>query len=222
VRTVFDVYSRVRAFASEKKATERTANRLAGECLSALDREDLEVLALGMVKELIQAVARSRSRKAESVSAKRRGTDKPRYRSKAEEARETWSNHGYPWNRFDREMSYKCGCDLCLSGLKEYGELEAKLDREFSEGLQKAVKAFSDAVRLEVTRELLETQFALGDGQVVTWGEATIEQHQQRADLLEKMAIGTAETSARHLAAIRMLSDAGVQKLELLPEALAA
>jgi hypothetical protein len=72
-------------------------------------------------------------------------------------------------------------------------------------------------VRLETTRELLETSFALGDGAETTWGEATVDQHQQRIDLLVKGASGTIETASRHAAAINMIQAAGVGHLNEVP-----
>ena len=67
----------------------------------------------------------------------------------------------------------------------------------------------ADSVRLEVTEELLRSEFGLGDGTRTTWGEATIAQHQQRADLLVKGAAGTLETASRHREAIRMIRERG-------------
>jgi hypothetical protein len=75
------------------------------------------------------------------------------------------------------------------------------------------VKAEAARVRLEVTAELLGTKFALGDGTHVTWGEATVDQHRQRAELLTVNAAGVVETAARHVAAIRMIEEAGVTSL---------
>jgi hypothetical protein len=71
----------------------------------------------------------------------------------------------------------------------------------------------SEQVELETTEELLATFFALGDGTKVSWGDATVEQHQQRIALLVKDIAGTTETAARHQAAIRMIEEAGVRRL---------
>jgi hypothetical protein len=65
-------------------------------------------------------------------------------------------------------------------------------------------------VRLETTRELLATVFALGDGTETTWGAATVAQHEQRVTMLAKNASGVIGTASRHKAAIRMITDAGV------------
>lgn len=91
-------------------------------------------------------------------------------------------------------------------------ESDARLYRKLAE----LVKEHDDQIRLEVTTELLNSVFALGDGTRVTWGDATVEQHQQRIDLLTGMAAGTLETAARHHAAISMLEEAGATCLKQL------
>lgn len=51
--------------------------------------------------------------------------------------------------------------------------------------------------------QLLDKAFALADGTRVTWGEATVEQHEARADMLKIMAAGDLETAALHMSAVR-------------------
>lgn len=75
------------------------------------------------------------------------------------------------------------------------------------------------ATRLEVTQELLSSIFALGDGTRVTWGEATIEQHEQRIAMLTTSISGTVETAARHEVAVEMIRSAGVRTLGEVKEA---
>ncbi|MFL5688693.1 MAG: hypothetical protein ACJ77I_06860 [Chloroflexota bacterium] len=74
--------------------------------------------------------------------------------------------------------------------------------------LGEAIKDYTQSVRLRVTQELLETSFALGDGRRVTWGDATIDEHEQRIAFLTNHAAGTLETAGRHQAAIGMLAEA--------------
>ncbi len=80
------------------------------------------------------------------------------------------------------------------------------------------VERESQRVRLEVTRELLETRFALGDGTRTTWGTATVSQHEQRIVMLTKQAAGTVETAASHRAAIEMIQAAGASTLAEIAE----
>ena len=53
--------------------------------------------------------------------------------------------------------------------------------------------------------EFLSELFALGDGQKTTWGEATIEQHEQRVRMLRLMKEGIEKTIERHEMAIQEL-----------------
>jgi hypothetical protein len=80
-------------------------------------------------------------------------------------------------------------------------------------GLNEIVNEWEQTIRLEVTAELLETVFALGDGQRVTWGDATVDQHQQRIGMLMQNMYANAETAARHQAAVGMIEAAGVATL---------
>lgn len=74
---------------------------------------------------------------------------------------------------------------------------------------EEAIAEWAAQIRLETTRELLGTLFALGDGTSVTWGHATVGEHEQRIAMLTRNATGVIETAARHQAAIRMIKDAG-------------
>lgn len=82
--------------------------------------------------------------------------------------------------------------------------------------LRKIQEDYAAEIRLEVTAELLGTPFALGDGRSVTWGEATVADHRQRAEMLFRGAAGTLETAARHEAAIRMLDECQARTLSEL------
>ena len=85
-------------------------------------------------------------------------------------------------------------------------------EKRYQDVLQ-LVRVHSERVRLETTRELLATAFALGDGESVTWGRATIAQHEQRIEMLAKNVSGGIETATRHQAAINMIKEASVDCL---------
>lgn len=82
---------------------------------------------------------------------------------------------------------------------------------------QSAVAALLEEYRREVivewTTELLSAEFALGDGQRVTWGEATVDQHAMRIGLLTQNVRGNLDAIERHEAAIKAISDGGVSRL---------
>ena len=56
--------------------------------------------------------------------------------------------------------------------------------------------------------------FALPNGERVTWGLASIEQHEARAAMLEVMAAGDLETASLHRAAVAEIRDAGGDSLQ--------
>lgn len=78
-------------------------------------------------------------------------------------------------------------------------------------GLGRQVKL--DAVRAQFA-PLFKTQIAVGDGHTVTWGSATVAQHQMRIAMLEGKIGGLALTVQRHKMAISLIESAGVTCLE--------
>jgi hypothetical protein len=57
--------------------------------------------------------------------------------------------------------------------------------------------------------ELVDKTFSLPDGRRVSWGEATIEDHQARAFMLRELAERTMITATQHERAAEMISTAG-------------
>lgn len=65
-------------------------------------------------------------------------------------------------------------------------------------------------IRLEITAELLGSEFAIGDGRRVTWGWATAREHEARIEMLTGQTAGVIDTAARHAVAIKMIREGGV------------
>lgn len=63
-------------------------------------------------------------------------------------------------------------------------------------------------------KRLLDASFALGDGRIVRWGEATIADHQARIELLARMRAGLTETMGQHEQAIALIESHGVTCLD--------
>lgn len=59
-------------------------------------------------------------------------------------------------------------------------------------------------------KQLMERGFLLTDGDYVTWGEATAEQHDRRAEWLHGQAAALVETARRHERAALLIRNAGV------------
>lgn len=83
----------------------------------------------------------------------------------------------------------------------------------------KGVQEYENSIRLEVTAELLASGFNWRPGERVTWGDATVEQHETYATQLEKMGVGTLETAGRHRVAVKMITEAGVATLRQVASA---
>lgn len=60
----------------------------------------------------------------------------------------------------------------------------------------------------------LSERFAVGDGRYVTWGEATVADHEARIAMLEALRNGIAESIGRHQRAIEEIAAAGVSCLD--------
>jgi len=93
----------------------------------------------------------------------------------------------------------------------------AREQEQLDADLWAAMENWRTSIRLEVTAELLAATIALGDGTVVTWGEATPGQLRQRAGMLLAMARGDVKTAARLHVAAEMVEAAHVGCLNDLP-----
>ena len=67
--------------------------------------------------------------------------------------------------------------------------------------------------RKEWDEDLLLSSFSIGAGVLVTWGEASAEQHNARADYLELFASGSLITAAMHREAASNILARGVETL---------
>ena len=95
---------------------------------------------------------------------------------------------------------------------EEWAERKAELQRN----LDDAIAEWKGQLRIEWTAELLDSTFAMRDGTRVAWGDATVEQHRERAEMFEANAIANAQGAARHRYAIDALEAAGARSLREL------
>jgi hypothetical protein len=68
-------------------------------------------------------------------------------------------------------------------------------------------------VDMSIFKRLFEKCFSLGDGTVVSWGDATLAQHQMRITMLVKQRQGLDDTIERHRRAVEIIVAAGVSRL---------
>lgn len=91
---------------------------------------------------------------------------------------------------------------------EQYSQRMQVLRRRMDESMEE----WKRKIQVEWTEELLGKTFQL-DGVEVAWGDATLEQHERRADWLKSHAAGTLETAGMHLKAIDALRQANVRRL---------
>ena len=95
-----------------------------------------------------------------------------------------------------------------------YWERKAEREVQFWSTLRGYVDRYTDELKMEWTEELLSSTFALADGSLVSWGSATVDQHEARRDLLLANASGNLSSAARHEAALRLLAERHAQCLD--------
>lgn len=77
---------------------------------------------------------------------------------------------------------------------------------------------FSSVAAQQRFQDLRRKAFSLGNGKVVEWGKATVEEHEIRVSFLEKFRAGVDRTIDQHRTAIKALLDNGVDCLDDIPE----
>lgn len=103
-----------------------------------------------------------------------------------------------------------------------YQQRLREIDERMWAEVRRTTERYAADLRMQWTQELLETGFALGDGRIVTWAAATVGDHQQRIDMLQRNAVGNLEAAARHQAAVAEIEAAGVPTLGDLVREVAA
>lgn len=88
-------------------------------------------------------------------------------------------------------------------------DAQAEIQEQYSAELVKIVNDYTARVRMTWERELLDSILRLRDGTEVTWGDATVEQHEERASIFMDHMQANAEGAARHKRAIEDLRKSG-------------
>lgn len=78
----------------------------------------------------------------------------------------------------------------------------AKVDAAVSNSISRIVRENADKLLSDWLPALLDSTFALPDGTRVTWSDATVAQHEERAAWLEKTASANVETAGMHRRAV--------------------
>jgi len=91
-------------------------------------------------------------------------------------------------------------------------ESEERL-KQSAQSLRNAFARYEEHIQIEFTKELLASKINLRSGETTTWGEATLQQHEERYEMFMGLAVANAEGAARHGKAIDLLKETGAENL---------
>lgn len=173
---------------------------------AAIDAMDDEAIRAGCI-EYVSTIVRERRRNA-ALRAERRAFQSSLSRNATDGPRPRKGTHAYrEWlAASERNQAYE----------EEREAAKSRTAGDYLKQMWGVVDEFVSDLRAEWTRDLLDTPFHLVDGTAVTWGEATVEQHQARADMFVEHAQANVEGAARHQKAIADMNAAGVPTLNAL------
>lgn len=173
---------------------------------AVMSRDELEHLAsaylLAQVKMRNRAVTLNVERDSERVPEPPR----PTYDSEPNWGTRAWA----AWAE-KPENEERASKTLAIQAEKEQWRVNVELGRQRM--LTDILDKYRDELRMEWTSELLNSEFALGDGTTVRWGDATMEQHEYRYQLHARNAQAGLEGAARHREAIATLNVTGAATL---------
>ena len=96
---------------------------------------------------------------------------------------------------------------------EQFAKVRDEADARLNSKVRSLVAEIERDLHEEWTAELLLGAFSLPDGTRVTWGTATVTQHEARAQQLESMASGDLRTASIHRAAVKDIREAGAISL---------
>lgn len=184
---------------------------LAAGLLRAMSREFLHSLA---VKHLVDA-ARDLSRRRALTVERGASRAEPPQQGQVDLAAGLWKGryrHGV-MNKRTGAARNGCNCDECEKARANDLRLYMTCFSQASEKMTKIFEDLSAQMRMQWTEELLATPFALPNGDRVTWGSATVAQHEERVEMFKGQVTAGAEGAARHMAAIRDIEALGARCL---------
>jgi len=165
--------------------------------LRQMDPED--VVALATAYLLAQLKQRKRAQVRE-VEHEAQASREPRWGTRA-------------WDRWAELPENAEAAEKTREWHYQADAIDLRLARELRADIGRALDEFTNTMKMVWTRELLDSEFAVGDGTVTTWGDATLEQHEARMAMHRQNALGAAEGYARHAAAVDEIKRAGTSTL---------
>lgn len=192
------------------------ARKLAERGIRSIPAATLRELAVREVVGIIASIRRAEAKRIEQLAVRTAKPITPPLRRVADPpppvTEDNWMSIRDPrvsGNRGDRQDFERHMGDQFAVWLRYAKAFHTACGRDSGSSPASALACMTGDVR----RGLAPSQFALGDGRRVTWGEATVSEHETRAEMLTGQAAGVAETAARHVAAVKMIREGGVSCL---------
>jgi hypothetical protein len=183
--------------------------------VAGLARDELDVMAAWWLADEVRSERRARTYRAEREAERVAQATEQQRRAEHERANDP---------RRMTEAEYHTWVESTDEGRahaerqQAEAEAHARIDEEFRREVDQVLADYAEHLRMEWTEELLASGFALPSGQVVTWGEATVAQHRQRAAMFASNAEANLRGAARHRHAVEALESAGASCLRELVE----
>lgn len=160
-------------------ATEKQMGKVADELLDQIPREEWRKLLL------VQLVSDAKRVQREDTLRAERAAEQRERRVKAAQ-----------WKEWGEKRQAAIRHELGLPKNAEPGEV-----------LTAAFKQYESRMKMEWTRELLQSSFTLKDGTKVTWGQATVGQHLERVKMFSDQAELSMQGAERHRQAVRDIKE---------------
>ena len=182
------------------KATDAPTRAVAQRLIAEAEPTLVAAMAVEFLVEVV-----SRAQREAALDVERQATRRhlPRKGTKAREVWEQTTDEGRAW--------------------AEREEHEERRTFQMTVGvLGKALERYTEEMRIQWTADLLDSTFSLRDGSTVTWGDASVEQHEERRAMFIANAHVNMEGAARHELAIQQLREAGAPTLREMVSELSA
>jgi len=138
-----------------------------------------------------------------------------------------WEVDGQPWHGSNLRHRYVADIQKRREAVRNtYGfaaqREQDRRDRRAAAGFDRVgsweddlatVIALRNALTVDITPDLLETEFHTTDGRLVTWGDASVEEHRGRVLAQTRLAAGTMEDAQRHAEIADYLERIGASSL---------
>jgi len=218
---VASIRKTIRKVLARPSAHTLSDQEIAERVLEMGDEYDWRDAALELLPDAVWAIRRAETRKLEKEARERAKRRNAEQRSEAE-------SHGFAsWDDYQEHVAQERETQR-LNGVAQQEGFESwkamqaareaetqercrEIDAEFQRKLSALMAPFMAA--MEFTEAFLNSEFALGDGRRVTWGDATSEDHVSRINLMRKRIEGIEGDIELHESVLGILSDLGVSTL---------